>query len=202
MKKTRMLLAAAATALVSTAAAAGASVIYFNGSLGISRLSVEMSQDGKSGWAQAQSLQKNLHYRFVFRVVNNTANPKSFNLNNLRLVDFLKPWPTVPRGDEIVYTDVSFLLKNPNGSSCFSFYPNASYTAGTGSQSYSGSPDSDRSIPRDASTDYYVHFKWQCDPTAILVSVPPKATPQVSMKAKELKVRWMPSGPWANLAPK
>jgi hypothetical protein len=184
--------------LLAVAAKTAERIIYFNGSLGITAFNVERPAGGN--WILTPDLQYKKKYRFVFRVVNNSGDPGHFDITNLKLVDLLKPWPPMPHGDEIVFTGVKVSVSPPPaGRGSYHFYQDESYS-GSYKLDYSNEPDFDRAIERAKSTDMYVYFIWN-GPSSVIAHLPGKYIPQVSMKGKELRVKWLPDGPVANLQP-
>lgn len=185
--------------LASVDSAAAPRIIYFNGSLAITSFDVQMPAG--TGWMDAPTLVKDRKYRFAFRVFNNAGNPRNFDITNLKLLDMLKPWPQIARGDEIVYTGVHLIVGPPaTGFGSYVFYQDESFS-GPALPIYSSSPDFERTIEREKGTDLYVYFVWKGPTTALAMPLPPNYMPQVSMRAKELRVKWQPAGPTANLQP-
>jgi hypothetical protein len=184
--------------LTSMTASAAPRIIYFNGSLGVTRFDVEMP--GGTSWMLSPTLEKNRKYRFKFRVVNNSGNPANFDITNLKVLDMLKPWGTYPRGDEIVFTGVHItVMPHPQGIGAYEFYRDETFTGPM--PQYAMAPEFDRVLERGKSADIYVYFIYRGATTVIAPALPGNLVPQVKVKAKEMRVKWLPEGPVANLQP-
>jgi len=200
MKTVAIRVFALALLLGSMTATAAPRIIYFNGSLGVTEFNVEMP--GGTGWMMSTVLEKNRRYRFAFRVVNNSGNPADFDITNLKVLDMLRPWQLpYPRGDEIVYTVVHVFVSAPaNGMGAYEFYRDGSFS-GPSMPAYGNAPDFDRVLDRGKGADMYVYFIYRGPTTVIGRALPGNLVPQVRVKAKEMRVKWLPEGPLANLQP-
>ena len=86
------------------------------------------------------------------------------------------------------------------GFGTYQFYQDASYS-GPALPLYSGSPDFDVAIERGRGANMYVYFVWKGETRVISPALPGNLVPQVKLKAKEMRVKWLPEGPLANLQP-
>ena len=174
-------------------------IIYFNGSLGIDSFDIQGQSNGS--WAPAKHLLPEQKYRFVVRVLNNSGNPRNFDITNLKLIDLLKPWPTIPTGQEIVFTGIKIQIAPPAGGiGAYQFYSSSTYS-GPASPAYGNDPDCNQALDRGEKKTLYAHFIWKRGPIPIAPALPGMYVPQVSVTAKEMRVKWLPAGPRANLQP-